>query len=200
MKPCLERIDKHWGAIYQYFIKTLPARAQDPSDKNAQKNAKDAIKTVYYKMVKETLTKRDCQFWVKVIIFICERFYGFLTKMQSAGPQIADLYKDCCDLLFGVISCLVVEGSLPDKTDTRKLSKFDLSKHNRNIPKMSVSAKDKYSSLSAVSQDNDKRALRKVYKEIGEYLQNNLKPLDSKLVKNLRVLEPKNCAGLFDGG
>ena len=200
LKPALERIDKHWEAILHYFLVTIPALARDNEDKNVQKNAKDAMKTKYYELVATKLKQPDCRFWVKLIIFICERFYPFLTKMQSSGPQIASLYMDCSSLLLDVMSCLIKQSAIPGQGETKKLTKMDLSKDNLELPKMSPSAMTIYRSLTSVDQNNAKKAACAVYKKIGQYLQINLKPLNSTLVRSLRVLNPKNCEGLPDGG
>ena len=65
---------------------------------------------------------------------------------------------------------------------------------------MSPSATTLYKKLSSVCRHNTKKDVFAVYSEIAGYLQRNLHPLNSKLVKDLRVLNPKYRDGLADGG
>ena len=193
LKPALERIEKHWIAIEQYFLTTLPAKARE-----GDQNAKDALKSKYYELVVTKLRMPECRFMTRMVIYTSEKFSPFMHKLQSKGPQIADLYMDCSRLLLEVLACFLKKSVIPNSHS--QMMKLDLTKDHRELPKMSPSASESYKSLSPVHQRNAKKAVEDMFLKIANYMYVNLHPLKSKLVKNLRVLEPKNRADLVDGG
>ena len=112
LQPALERIDKNYEAITHYFLVTLPSQTTE-GDVNERQNAKNAMKAKYYQLVKEKLEKPDCLYMIRSTIFMCQKFSPFMHKLQSAGPQIPDLYMDSTNLLLSVLSCFLKPKALP---------------------------------------------------------------------------------------
>ena len=197
LQPALERIDKNWTAICNYFLRTLPERANEGS-----KNEKEALGTQYYKLIKTELEKSTCQVVLKEVIFMCQKFAPFLLALQSTEPQIHLLHDRCFTLLLEVSSCLLKREHLPDNLTTRQLAKLDLNKKEtwREQPKMSPSGQECFNKLPSNTRTVVKKEFLTMFKKVGEYLQRNLHPLDSTLVQHLRVLEPQVSKGLHDGG
>ena len=195
LKPSLERVDEQFEAIENYFLKTVNEKA-DAGDKNY----KDAQKTEYYGMAVGQLRRPECRFMIKQVIYICEKFGPFMHKMQSSGPQIGFLYADCSRLLLDVLSCFLESSVLKDDMEAKDLIKLDLSKSNKDVPKMSPSADACYKRLSKTCQKNAASTVVKMLATTAGYMQRELHPLKSKLVRNLRVLDPKKSASLTDGG
>jgi len=131
---------------------------------------------------------------------MCQKFSPYMHKLQLAGPQIPDLYMDSTRLLLSVLSCFLNPKYLPDNLQADKLIDLDLTKHVLDMPKVSPSATEAFRSMSPICQSNAKKAVIAIYTKTAKYLQVNLHPLRSKLVKSLRVLNPKHCEGMTDGG
>ena len=68
------------------------------------------------------------------------------------------------------------------------------------MPLMSSSAKECYRSLTESCRTSVKQETKDFYLKVASYLQKNLHPLNSSLVRNLRVLYPKVSQDLKDGG
>jgi hypothetical protein len=156
------------------------------------------VKAQYYNMVVMELRNPACRTVLKEVLYVCEMFSPFLHQLQSASPNIHSLQDQCVSLLLSVIGCIVKESDLP--TDTKKLIKLDLLKNLRDQPKMSTSTKDCFNKLTRKAQDTVKKELTLLFKTTAEYLQANLHPLDSSLVRHLRVLDPDVRKVSHDGG
>ena len=195
LKPALERLDAQFEAVQNYFLKTVNDKANA-----GDKNYKEAQQTKYFEMVVELLRKPECRFMVKQVIYICERFSPFMTKMQSSGPQIGYLYGDCSRLLLDVLSCFLKDSVLKDDMHAKDLIALDLSIGNKEVPSMSPSAKSCYMKLTKICQKNASRTVIKMLAAIAGYMQRELHPLKSKLVRNLRVLDPKTARGMTEAG
>ena len=204
--PAAIRIDKNYDAIKNYFLVTLPGLANGTEsckcegECRCKENARDAIKTKYYSLIKQEISASACRTVLKIVIFVSEKFTPFLTCLQSSAPLIHTLFKYCVILLLEVTKCLLKESKVPDKSST--LIKLDLSDESmwRKTPQMSPSAKECFKNLSQYTQEKLSKELCQVFMRAGIYLQKNLAPLKSNLVRNLRALDPKQRCELSDNG
>ena len=137
---------------------------------------------------------------VKIAIFICEKFSPFMHRMQSASPLIGNLYGESAQLLHSVLACFVKPASLPDLSDGDSLIKLDPRDNRLDLPMMSPSAKACFDLLSEEKRTSAKRDVISMYSKMARYLQDNLHPLQSTLVKSLRVLNPKIQKDISDRG
>lgn len=197
MKPAAEKADKFWAPINTYFLTTLPEMAST-GDNNTKKNAQDAMKTQAYDKVVTALKKPVCLTLLKAVIFLCDKFSGFLHALQSGSPMIHTLYDSCVKLLTAVLSCFVKKDKIPK--DTRDLVTLDLSKNLRDMPELSPSAERCYRELSSSCRSSLKKELIAMYQTVAKYLQKNLHPLRSDLVRYLRALDPKARRSLSGQG
>ena len=197
LKPAAERIDKNWDAIWNYFLVTLPGLANGTvgckceGECRCKENARDGLKTKYYSMIKQELMATSCRTVLKMVIFISEKFTPFLTWLQSSSPIIHTLYRSCVKLLTAVASSVVKDSQVP--SDSESLLKLNLKDETiwRTSPQMSPSAKECFKSLSSHTQEALKKELFQVFVTAGQYLQKNLAPLKSSLIRSLRALDPK---------
>ena len=195
MEPALERIDKNMVAINKYFLRTLPTKANE-----GDANAKEAMKTKYYELIKGYLSQPECQFMIKAVIYVCKQFTPFLTKMQTSSPMITSLHNECSKLLFKVLSCFIKASALPDKHDGKKLAGLDVKKSNLTLPKMSPSAESSYKDLTQNVQGIVAKEVFAMLQKSAMYLQKKLSPLKSDLLRYLRVLDPDFYKTLADFG
>ena len=120
--------------------------------------------------------------------------------MQSSSPMIGHIYRDSARLLHAVLSCFIEPTSLPNVLDGDNMIKLDLRSNRLEMPLMSPSAKACFDSLSDEKRTSAKRDVISMYSKMARYLQDNLQPLQSTFIKNLRVLNPKIQAELADKG
>ena len=73
LKDALIRIDTNWEAIIAYFMVRLPSEANDGRSNDGE-NAKDAMRTKYYKAISSYLEKEECQFMVELQVQLLSIF------------------------------------------------------------------------------------------------------------------------------
>ena len=197
LRPAAERVDKNYEAIEKYFLCTLPELAQS-GEPNEKSNAKEAMKTKNYEKIVSQLRKPACRTTLRQVMFMCEKFTPFMKQLQSGEPIVHQLHDFCVYLLLELANCIVKEAAIPDSAV--KLAKMDLSKEWKSAPKMPSSARDSFSKLSQHNQDTLKQEYFNMFKTTGEYLQKNLAPLTSPLVRYLRALDPAKRGDYKDKG
>ena len=117
-QPVLERIQKKWGTITQYFC-TFVKNSNDQNEKNARKTAR-------YKRILEFLEPGQNQLMYTTIcwaIHLAKKTKSFLTMFQKEGPMVQRLWSASNVLVKTIMEMFLKKAPDVDK----ELEQLDLS-------------------------------------------------------------------------